>query len=201
MARKPIVDPVLAGITGNPTLTVLDPMRYRARPLGKLITFTSGDGGTQTADVQKVILAAWAYVRDKCAAHQACNTYFKKLPGGVTLREVMETGGIVICQLDPPTPNPIRPRVSKPLPYAVTNGRQISLSEETIAEGHLDLSRLSAVLVHELAHVAGATGDPGDTVHGADAETALKHCLLSPMFDPNVLGTLQGRSLSARGRV
>lgn len=199
MPPKPSVaipDPVLVGITGSPSKILLEPHRYKAVDLQKTYTFTEGDGGVKTVDTQALLMKAWAYVRDKCAQHKACNTYFATLPGKLGLDAVLQGGSIVFCALDPPSPNVLRPMAQKThaqLPYAVTNGRQISFNPLTIMAGQSDFAFLCGTMVHELAHVAGATGDPTDAVHGGDAEQALRHCLLTNQFDATVLGYLERR--------
>ncbi len=71
------------------------------------------------------------------------------------------------------------------LPDANTAGRDIGIDPTFLLEP--DNVKLGCALVHELAHVAGATTNPGDPNAGA-AEAALKSCLCKDQYNPKALG-------------
>ncbi len=78
------------------------------------------------------------------------------------------------------------------LPQANTAGHQIILNFMSVIA--FDMADIAGTLVHELAHVAGGVTNARNPGHAADAETALKHCLLAQQFDPAVVGSLLRRA-------
>jgi len=124
---------------------------------------------------------AWRFVTGHAAHHKACNEYFRSLKpvGGRTLKEILAEGDITVHCLEPKEGH-----TREDLPDADTAGRDIAIDPSLLFEKSIELS---AVLIHELAHVAGATTDRG-APHADAAEQALNHCLCRAQFHPGVKG-------------
>jgi hypothetical protein len=72
--------------------------------------------------------------------------------------------------------------------------RLVAVNLLDVIAGASDRTALAATILHELAHIAGAsTNARALQPEASEAETALKHCLLTPQFDPNALGILLHR--------
>jgi hypothetical protein len=97
-----------------------------------------------------------------------CNDCFKRLPGGRTFQEVLDDASVFIS-FDPSGPN-----------SGVTTGNEITISVTEFAVGRWSVA---ATLVHELAHVNGASG--GSSM---DAENTLNCCGLKGLFRSNASG-------------
>ncbi len=132
-------------------------------------------------DVKSLVEAAWRFVTDKAAKYPSCNKYFKSLPRNKTLKEVLDEGDITIHCLVPKENYTLAD-----VPFGNTAGRDIGINPVLFLEAP---EQLASTLIHELAHVAGAStnADPDDPKSGA-AELALKYCLCSKQYDPDILG-------------
>lgn len=126
---------------------------------------------------------AWLFISGKAAAHQRCNQYFRKLVRGKSLAQILKES-IVLYALQP------KPgKTDNDLPRGASGGKAIGINLLLIA--NQNRASLCATLIHELAHVAGASINK----KSIEAETALKHCLLSQQFDPKALGVLHEREM------
>lgn len=99
-----------------------------------------------------------------------CNKCFAALPGGRTFDDVFDDATVFVS-FDPSGPN-----------SGVTDavgGREITISVSEFQGGRWTVA---ATLVHELAHVNGASATT------ADAEKSLKCCGLSGLFRPGAIG-------------
>ena len=105
-----------------------------------------------------------------------CNNYFKLLPRGRSFDNIWTDNSIWI-NYDPRFPTGF---------YGATNhsDTEITIYEDSFQRGHW---WVVGTIVHELAHINGATG--GTSIA---AETALKFCGLSALFDPNAIGLRPG---------
>jgi hypothetical protein len=142
-------------------------------------------GNTKNADVNRQLNEAWGFVNQRAnIVGGKCNAYFKTLSRGKTLKEVLQEGDIVMHCLEPKTGHSYAD-----LPHAVTAGRDIAIDPTLLFEtSHV----LGCTLIHELAHVAGATTDNSeDNPHAGDAEEALHHCLCTSQFHLGTLGSIQ----------
>ena len=161
---------------------------YNYGPFPKTLTFdvTNPRTGTKTRktlNVKQEINKAWLWITKKAAAHGPCNTYFRKLPGRKTLAQILK-GPIVLHALQP------KPgKTDSDLPRGASGVNSVGINLLLIAEQKQ--AALCATLIHELAHVGGAS----ISRTSIEAETALKHCLLSQQFDPNALGVLHEREM------
>jgi hypothetical protein len=125
-----------------------------------------------------ILERALDYIDSKIKNHKPCNDCFRKLPRGKTLQEIWDSNQVWVNYFEP------RDR------YGETRGNfDIAVAEDAFKKGKM---MVVATIVHELAHIAGAPG--GETLpDGApnnQAESVLKCCLLTEMFDPNALGVL-----------
>lgn len=144
---------------------------------------TFADGKTGSANVTQKLNDAWSFITQRANIKGGkCNAYFKSLPRGKTLKEVLSEGDIVIHCLEPKDSHSYGD-----LPWANTAGRDIGLDPTIFFE----TSRvLACTLVHELAHVAGATTNTEGPGAG-DAEEALNHCYCHSQFHLEVVGSIE----------
>jgi len=147
---------------------------------------------------------------ERVAKHRPCNAYFKSLPRGQTLADIIAGQNLLIGWLCPRkggsaielTVNPKDVAAGKvAVEWAYRAGVYIALSQWPIALGW---EYVAATLVHEFAHVAGAPGLAADA-NPADpkiqssrkpdyhaAERALVHCLYKAHFKPTTVGAVEG---------
>ncbi len=170
--------------------TTRGPLRsgYNYGPFPKTLTFDVTDPRTKKTtrknlDVKGEIDKAWLWISKKAAAHRPCNNYFRKLARGKSLAQILKEP-IVLHALQP------KPgKKDSDLPRGASGGKSVGINLLLIADQNR--AALCATLIHELAHVAGAS----ISKTSIEAETALKHCLLSQQFDPNALGVLHEREM------
>jgi hypothetical protein len=105
----------------------------------------------------------------KVKNHAPCNTAFRALPGGRSFRNLLNNSRIWIS-FDPSGADGY---------YGATLGNDITISAFAFRMG---IWTVAGTLVHELAHVNGATGT--DT----QAEDTLQDCLLPDVHNPAVIG-------------
>ena len=139
----------------------------------------------KSVDVKRELNSAWRFISRKAAAHQACNQYFRKLARRKSLAQILKEP-IVLYALQP---KPGKTDSDLPRGASGPGGKVIGINLLQIA--NQNRASLCATLIHELAHVAGASIDS----KSIEAETALKHCLLSQHFDPKALGVLHEREM------
>jgi len=143
------------------------------------ITPPGGKSFPKVVAVRQKLNEAWAFVTGRAAKHKDCNQYFKSLSRGKTLVEVVAEGDITVHCLEAKEGH-----TSAELPDADTAARDIGIDPSLLFR---ETAELSAVLIHELAHVAGATTDPG-AANADAAEQALNHCLCKAQFRAAVRG-------------
>jgi hypothetical protein len=107
----------------------------------------------------------------KIKGQVSCDNAFKALPGGRTFLQVW-TDPSVWINFDPK-------RTAKD--YGATRGNDITITAYSLAMGAWTVA---ATLVHEMAHVNGASG----TTHAAEA--TLKSCLMKDLEDPGIIGSI-----------
>jgi hypothetical protein len=103
--------------------------------------------------------------------HAACNAAFSALPGGRTFAQVWADPTVWISY----DPGSDQGR------YGATLGKEIAISQFTCRMG---IWVMVATLLHELAHVNGASG----ATH--DAEGTQGKCLMRAHEDPLIIGQL-----------
>lgn len=138
---------------------------------------------------------AWKFITSKAATNKACNNYFKSLPSKKTLREILEDNKITVNLLVPKENsraavfNNAPPNFDKVVAANTTlEGPNIGLHPDLMIfpsdapadaphlKDYANVSELIRTLVHELAHVGGATTNQNDPEHGLDAENSLPAC-------------------------
>lgn len=171
------------GITGTYPIPPLA-KQYSYTRLEVSLTIGMGtDAGTvqKTIDVKTLLENALRSVMRK-SDNKLCNDYFKTLFRKKTLKEVLNEGDITLHMLEP------KPgRDWSVVPYANTAGRDIGLNPELFVDG--DADAIACTLIHELAHVAGAStnaGAPQAEAHAA--ELALMSCSCKKQYDKSILG-------------
>jgi hypothetical protein len=103
--------------------------------------------------------------------NSACNIYFKTLSSGPASRSFDEVWA------DPTIWIGYDPRTGVPWDGSTTlQNKDVSIGEDAFRRGNTWY--VVGVLVHELAHTAGAGGPPSKA-----ASTALKHCGLAALYD------------------
>lgn len=149
---------------------------------GPVLTYRD-QNAEKSVDVKRTLEGAWRFITNRAAVHRPCNDYFKTLPRGKTLQEVLLEGDIYLHCLVPKSGYNFGD-----LPGANAAGRDIGINPLAI----IDSTQLASTLIHELAHVAGAStnNDPTDT-RSIAAETALRHCLCVQQFDPGNFGLIE----------
>lgn len=158
-------------------------------------TLRSGSGQEVDANAAKRKLDdAWKFVTTRAMLHKPCNDYFKSLPAGKTLQQICQ-GTITLHALLPQEGHTFAD-----LPAAETAGNDIGLNPALF---FLEDDALRATLIHELAHVGGASTNPRDPYDKAiAAERALNSCLLATQFNRDNVGMkLQMLSRSGQTRL
>ena len=156
--------------------------KYEAFSVPFQLGVTSG-GKTvvKTVDVKKVLDSAWSHILTR-AKHKHCNDYFQSLSRGKTLSDVIAEGDITLhCLVPKPGHQP------NEIPLANTAGRDIALDPGLLLSS--DSNELVCTLIHELAHVAGATTDKYSSNAG-EAEAALQSCQCKSHYNPQNLGRI-----------
>jgi hypothetical protein len=153
------------------------------------LTFSIKGGGKRvsqrTVEVKRIITGAVEYIDRNCAGNGKCNDYFRTLASRnpISLREILDNKTLYIFRL-----KPIGGAGVGDLPAGFTEGwgeiyARIGLNDLMLT----DVMSAASVILHELAHVAGA---PGRDVNAESiaAENALVHCGMKKYFDANAKG-------------
>jgi hypothetical protein len=186
---------VIAGIDeADPVFTKLHNKPYKAANFPKTYSYKNegGDGGVTTVNLEDKLRRAFRFVAGKSALHVPCNNYFKGLPGHKTLADLLTENRILIGALVPKDGDINDGSNYAKLPAGNTAGRQIIINLMHVVA--FEVAFIAATLVHELAHVGGATTDNSPlNPRSQDAEKAVNECLLPQQFDPTVFGYLMLR--------
>lgn len=126
--------------------------------------------------IMELLGKAVEYIDSKVKKHTPCNDYFRKLPNKKTFKELWDDPKYWI-NFSSKTPE-----------FGFTREpNDIAIGKASFTEGNYLV--VAATIVHEFAHLGGAPGKAAQPPSNA-AETALKFCLLTQQFDPNVFGVL-----------
>lgn len=172
------------GVTANFPIPNIAKKKYKYAKFPQPFKMQVKENGKDkeiTIDVAARIKTAWRFVSDQ-AKLKACNEYFRTLPRKLTLKQVLDEGEIRLHLLEPKEGYNF-----DDLPGANAAGRDIGLHPGLFFE---DEDVLTATLIHELAHVAGASTDSSSVNAGA-AELALKSCGCGKRYDKDNLGLLK----------
>ena len=110
-------------------------------------------------------------IQGRIRGHAPCDRAFRLLPGGRTFSQVWADASVWI-NFDP---------TRRSHDYGARRGSEITITAYSLAMGHWTVA---ATLVHEMAHVNGASG----STH--DAEATLRSCLLRGLEDPTIIGQI-----------
>src|SRR5690348_12182339 len=154
-----------------------------------IYTLTMSGGSTVTLDIRKQLTDAWTYLENHCAKSKGCNEYFSRLAGKKTLAEWMKHTDFVIHLLHPRAKDlrTGKEYTQEDLPQANSAGSDIGLSLYTFLDNRQDTPALAAVLLHEIAHCAGATTN-ASARNSLEAENALVPCGLGKYFQRDARG-------------
>ena len=142
-------------------------------------------GPDKTVDVKIALEAAWKGVVQR-SNQKPCNEYFKTLFRQKTLTEIINEGDIVLHRLEPKAGFGY-----SILPNANTAGRDIGIDPSLFFDP--SAAALVCTLIHELAHVGGASTDAGAALPQAHAaEKALMSCACQQQYRSNILGSIKG---------
>lgn len=122
-----------------------------------------------------ILASAVRYLDLKVQQHTPCNECFRRLPGKRSFKEVYNDPDVWI--------NYNGAFNATYAGFTRKGSKEIVIHSTSIMKGHLFVA---ATLVHEMAHVNGASGSGIDQ----SAEKTLKACLLPQMFNPNVYGAI-----------
>jgi hypothetical protein len=147
-------------------------------------TLQNGKTQVKSVNIKNTLDQAWSFVTKQAAAHKPCNDYFRTLWRKKSLKDVINEGDIIIHCLIPKGNYSLAD-----LPEANTAGRDMGFNPYLLIEGGMGLA---STLIHELAHVAGASTNPDpDNPKSIAAETALLHCLCRKQFRKDAIGSIQ----------
>ena len=169
------------GITGTFPVANVNKRAYKYTRFSLTMSGTA-DGGVTTVDVKTVLENAWAGVVKRSKA-KACNDCFKLLVRKKTLAEILAEGDLILHCLEPKDGY-----TGADLPKANTAGRDIGLDPALL----FDPLDLVCTLIHELAHVGGATTNsdaPKEEAHAA--EKTLLSCSCTKQYQEDVLGRVR----------
>jgi len=116
------------------------------------------------------------YLDVKVQKHPPCNECFRRLPGKRSFKEVYNDPDVWVNYADA--------LEAPPWGFTEPGTKEIAIHARSLSRGYL---WVAATMVHEMAHVNGASGRSNDN----SAEQTLKFCLLAPLFDPKVFGLLK----------
>ena len=151
---------------------------------GDTLTATYRGGVSKSVDVTEQLTHAWNFVLERAKIPDGeCNTYFKTLPRGMTLKQVIEERDIVIHSLVPK-----EDYTYADLPAANSAGRDIGINPAVLFEA--SPHSLACTLVHELAHVAGASTNKSGP-NALQAEESLHHCRCSSQYNKESVGFIE----------
>lgn len=149
-----------------------------------MMTATMANGTQSTVDIKVALNKAWQGVGQR-SNQKACNEYFATLFRQKTLAQILAEGDIVLHRLEPKTGYKY-----SDLPDANTAGRDIGIDPNLFFDS--DPAVLVCTLIHELAHVGGASTDAGAPAAKAHAaEKALVSCSCKAQYRKDVLGSIK----------
>ncbi|MEQ1762632.1 MAG: hypothetical protein ABL984_05725 [Pyrinomonadaceae bacterium] len=179
------------GVDGTFRVPTLLNKKYKYVKFDPQMTATMLDGGTKIIDIKPKLNTVWAEVERK-AKLKPCNDYFKTLSriNSLSLEDVLKAGDITLHLLEPKPGS-----TYADVPYANTAGRDIGIDPNLLFDVQ---ANLACTLIHELAHVAGATTNASAPfVEAHAAEAALPLCGCAKQYDKTIIGRIQSIS-SAR---
>ncbi len=186
----------VSGINSDRSPTSLAGKKYRMGSFSATYPATAKGGKVVTVNTKDAFVGALDYIARNCAVNVECNKYFKSLPKGITIGDIMGRNLFFFELHAAPGAQ------ATDVPAGYTAGFNDTYAEIGINPVVLGSKmELAQVIVHEFAHVAGAPGReefPGETTaslkqskrydQAIQAERALTKCFLHPQFDPDAWG-------------
>ena len=157
---------------------------YVFKPFAATMQANVAGGALKTINVKSVVDNAWVGVVQR-SKQPLCNACFQKLFRKKTLAEILAEADIVVHCLEP------KPNIAETaLPEANTAGRDIGIDPALLFA--TEQSALTCTLIHELAHVGGASTDAGAARTDAHAaEATLLSCSCANQYRKEVVGSIQ----------
>ena len=187
------------GMTGRYIVPNVRSQKYRYRAFeGTTLVFdvksAAGKVDQKSVNAKQKMDDAWKFIVKEAATHKPCSDYFRTLSRKKTLKEILDEGDITLHRLEPK-----EGYTYNDIPDANAAGRDIGIDPSMIL---FDQPRvLAATLIHELAHVAGASTNPDpDNPKSGEAEKALLHCKCQGEYRKEALGTLLRIGLPGQGK-
>ena len=174
------------GVDGTYPLPTLLNRKYVYKKFEAQMEATLVDGKSIIIDRKPKLTAIWAEVERKSKL-KPCNDYFRKLSriNSVSLADILAGGDIRMHMLE------LKPGASySDMPYANTAGRDIGIDPNFLVDPQP--VNLICTLIHELAHIAGATTNtsaPFEQAHAAEA--ALPLCGCARQYQKDIIGRVQ----------
>ena len=141
----------------------------------------------KTVNVKDVVGKGLRYIDRRCASRKSCNEYFLSLSkrSPISLRQILEDKRLDIYRL-----RPMGSATNETIPAGLCFGWGKTWAEIGInGLVPIDHMEVANVLLHDLAHVAGAPGRREDAKSLA-AEKSLLHCGMRTYYNPGALGSL-----------
>lgn len=171
------------GIAGTFPVPNVNKIAYKYTKFDATLKANVG-GNVQTVDVKAVLETAWTAVVQRSKI-KGCNECFKLLLRKKTLAEILAEGDLILHCLEP------KPRYTAgDLPDANTAGRDIGIDPSLLFDP--DPLNLVCTLIHELAHVGGASTNAAaaaDEAHAA--EKTLLSCSCKKQYRKDVVGRIR----------
>jgi hypothetical protein len=138
----------------------------------------------KTVTVPTALETAWKGVVERSKT-SSCNECFRRLSRKKTLAEILAEGDLVLHLLEPK-----EGFTDSDLPDANAAGRDIGLHPWLFFDS--DPQALTCTLIHELAHVGGASTNEDEAFDVAHAaEKTLPSCGCKEQYRPGVLGSIK----------
>ena len=171
------------GIGGDFRLPQINKLKYRYVKFEATLKATV-DAIPKTVTVKSALEFAWTGVVQRSTT-KACSERFRQLSRKKTLAEILDEGDVVLHLLEPK-----QGYTDEDLPEGNAAGRDIGLHPWLFFSS--DALALTCTLIHELAHVGGASTDAGaalDIAHAA--EQTLLSCGCKAQYRAGVLGSIK----------
>jgi hypothetical protein len=173
-------------INGIPAAFNLPNVNKKAYRYAKFETYMQAtvNGTVKKVDVKNVLEAGWKGIVQR-SMHPVCNECFRQLIRKKSLAEILAEGDLTLHVLEP------KPGFTDAdLPDANAAGRDIGIHPWLLFDP--DPVALTCTLVHELAHVGGASTNSGETPEIAHAaERTLLMCSCKSQYRKEVMGSIQ----------
>ena len=129
----------------------------------------SQNGETPAGQRIRRLREAIDHIVHRISTYPPANGAFHRLPGGRTLAEMIAGPPDILISYSP----------SNFTVYAASSSDGLSLTGRCFHGTHASGRRVESTIIHELAHLNGASDDPASL----EAENVLLHCRMGDTFD------------------